>query len=90
MKIVFYEWLYNRELLTINDSYDYNFRLPTRDERVSLKGRFYRVVLITHSWDSAHQYHASVELEAITPINPPEKPPDHDHPPPLDWGKETK
>lgn len=83
MKIIFYEWLYNRELLTINNSHDYNFRLPTRDERVALKGRFYKVVLVTHCWDSEQQYHVSVELEAITPINP-------DHPPPLDWGKETK
>lgn len=61
MKIIYTEWLYNREILVVEGQ----MTIPRRDERVALANRIFKVVLVTHCYDGELHYFARIELEAI-------------------------
>jgi hypothetical protein len=61
MRIIFTEWLYNRELQIVE-----GLTVPVRDDRVAFGNRIFKVVLVTHCYDAEKHYSAKVELEAIT------------------------
>jgi len=60
MKIIYTEWLYNREILVVE-----GLAVPVRDDRVAFGNRVFKVVLVTHCYDAEKRYSAKVELEAI-------------------------
>lgn len=60
MRIIFTEWLYNRELQIVE-----GLTVPVRDDRVAFGNRIFKVVLVTHCYDAEKHYSAKVELEAI-------------------------
>jgi len=61
MRIIFMEWLYNRELLIVEGQ----TAIPVRDDRVAFGNRIFKVVLVTHCYDAEKHYSVKVELEAI-------------------------